>query len=280
MSGKDYAEQLKVSEIREPEIAMRTMVTDDEIRVLGESMAAVGLLQPIGVVKVDGHHVCVWGHRRLLAAKRLKWETIFSTVVKGSPADVVRMRHIENRVREEVNAVDEAYWMAEIMSKQKMTQAEIASLLDVSEPYVCQRVAILRWDNQVAAALAERKISYSVAREIAGIGEEAYRRQCLAHAITHGCSARAAEKWRRDWYLQHGPDSNKGSNGGSASPVGQRPKMLIRCGRCHGELDMVVAKHIPMCETCHTATNQELDAAASEPVGQAPAIQTVNSSSA
>jgi ParB family transcriptional regulator, chromosome partitioning protein len=66
----------------------RTIVDDEELEALAESMKSSGLLQPIGVRKAvtDDNktvYTLIYGQRRLAAARLLGWEKIMALSFKG-----------------------------------------------------------------------------------------------------------------------------------------------------------------------------------------------------
>lgn len=96
----------------------RLLEPGDAERELAESMASRGLLEPIvvGIVGDQGgaggaqEYQLVAGHRRLAAAKLLKWEMIRATVRIYADDDELQLdRATENIHRLDLNPVEEAY---------------------------------------------------------------------------------------------------------------------------------------------------------------------------
>jgi ParB family chromosome partitioning protein len=90
--------QVAVETIKPNPLQPRTknpVVTD-----LVDSMAKVGLVQPIIVAKQGDGYMLIAGHRRLAAAKRLKWAEIEADIVNlADPKfDIARIM-AENEVR-------------------------------------------------------------------------------------------------------------------------------------------------------------------------------------
>lgn len=92
-----------------------------KMRNLAESMNEVGLLQPIGICEapaVDGapRYRLMYGHRRVQAAKFLKWEQIKALYFKGSDdASVLRARAVENMHREDLNPMESAVGVSNLL---------------------------------------------------------------------------------------------------------------------------------------------------------------------
>lgn len=69
-----------------------------DLAPLAESMARLGLLQPIGVRASDNR--LIWGERRLRAARMLGWQTILARPV--NVASLLEAEHDENEVRKQL----------------------------------------------------------------------------------------------------------------------------------------------------------------------------------
>lgn len=248
---------LPMAFISAPERGMRSGSSDDEMKKLEESIRAVGILQPIGVVADSDGYRCVWGNRRLVAARALGLKDVPAVVVNVDVGGEERMRYMENRVREEVNPVDEALWMVSVLKRLEVNQSELASMLQMSDGYISGRLSILLWPEEMVRALGNRAISFSVGRELVQIGDETERLRLLHYAIVDGCSARMASEWRREW----------AGRTGTSAPSSRRPmrtveevpweRKLMKCHRCGLEIVRGAARYIEVCGECEMEVKRE-----------------------
>ena len=89
----------------------RTGFDEDKIRELAESIASVGLLNPVLIrpnPNNDDRYQLVHGERRLRACKVLDWENIPAMVKDLSDEDLIEINLVENIQREDLNPIDEA----------------------------------------------------------------------------------------------------------------------------------------------------------------------------
>jgi ParB/RepB/Spo0J family partition protein len=194
--------QLALHDIDEPENPMRFAMDDQKMLDLMESMATVGLLQPIGVVEENTRFRVEFGHRRYIAATRLRWTHVNALVF--TPQEITRGAAMlaENVEREEVTTAEEAIMFAEARERFGLDEEGLCKRFRKSADYIGDRIALLRNDQEVFKALAERKINYSVARELNKIKDEAMRRYYLDAAVRGGSNARTVAGWRAQFEMQ------------------------------------------------------------------------------
>ena len=193
----EVIKMIQLSLIDEPAIAVRSSMNREKLDTLKRSIKNVGLLQPV-VLKAKGkRYEIIVGHRRLTAMAEMKEERIPARVFDGerlARAEVAKLH--ENLEREDVNALDEARFIARIHKEYELSQAEIAKQIGRSEGYVSQRVAIINAPAIVQEALEDGLISFSVAREFAQIDDEGELTHMMHFAINNGITPNVAKSWR------------------------------------------------------------------------------------
>jgi ParB family chromosome partitioning protein len=188
--------KIKLSQIREPERAIRAMIDEDSIRELALSMQKLGQLQPIGVKRVGkDEYEIVFGHRRYLAAKFLGWKEIRAEIVsdEGSFSEAAKL--VENTQREQLTPVEEAYALAELQRQLGGSTNELARVTGKSTTWIRSRLEILEWPEEIQAAVHADLISIGVARQLARLHDPNIRTHYLEAAIRSGCTESMAEVW-------------------------------------------------------------------------------------
>jgi len=219
-------EFIPVDSVQVPGDRLRKLVDSVALAELTQSIRVHGVLVPITVADAGEHYELVCGYRRLLAVRELALAEIPAVIVERGGAWRQWATLTENKVREPVNAVDEALWFQSIVESTPTSQHEVARNLGVSPEYLSQRLGVLRWPGEVRAALAESLISFAVAREIAAIGDEQWRAQALKAAVFSGCTARQAAEWRRASLRETGAAAPSGNI--PAQQSGSSPKSLAQ----------------------------------------------------
>jgi len=136
-------------------------VDDTEIDRLMESIRQHGVLQPITVVPTaKGDKVeCLFGHRRLLAARRVGLATIPCMVrPRGSDQSRILTQLAENRERKQMSSLEEARAFDDLR-KAGMTQHAIAQALGTQQTSVSRKLLLLKYPTCVQTAVHYRKIS-------------------------------------------------------------------------------------------------------------------------
>lgn len=171
--------------------AMRRI--NDGLEEFARSIDANGLLNPMivqegGPSKTEGKRRCKLriGFRRYFAIKMLRegalkgqksspaaWAQVEVKFIKGNEADNDAKNLVENLHRKDLDPLEEALAMQAYMEKHDVNQAQLARAIAKSEPYVSQRLALLRTaSEEVRAALRDGVITATHAREIAALPKE------------------------------------------------------------------------------------------------------------
>ncbi|MBA7612646.1 Nucleoid occlusion protein [subsurface metagenome] len=192
----DY-QLIPLDAIRFPEFALRRVPDQAALDELTQSIRERGVLVPIIVRENSEGYLLIAGARRVHAARAAGLVRIPACVVAPELHWEFWARLVENRLREPLNALDEAMYVAELISTQKYSQKEVAGLLGVGANWVSQRVGMLEWPPEVIEAVRSGKIGFAVARELAGISSTEHRRVSVEQAVRSGCSVRQAAEWRK-----------------------------------------------------------------------------------
>jgi ParB/RepB/Spo0J family partition protein len=192
---------LSLEEVDEPAIPMRTSTNEEEHFNLVDSMRAVGQLQPILVKSVANRYEVVVGHRRLKAARYLRWPTILATIVDNND-DTNAMRLLqENSCREQPAPEDEGRYFQHLAQEKKLGIREIARWTNRSPYYVESRLQVLTYPADIRDHLANKTVGLGVAAALAEINDQSERRRLTAYAVESGANAKTAEAWAHHWRL-------------------------------------------------------------------------------
>lgn len=136
---------------------------------LAESIATVGLLQPLVVRPVNGEHFeIVAGERRYQAAKLAKLDAVPVTVRDLTDEQVIEVQLVENLQRADVHPMAEAEGY-EGLHKIGRTVEEIADKVGKSKAYVYARMKLLELTPAGRKAFYAGKLSASTALYVARV---------------------------------------------------------------------------------------------------------------
>lgn len=153
---------------REIEFGKNVRIDEQGMDRLEESIRQHGVLQPITVVQTeDGLGVeCLFGHRRLTAALRVRLPTIpcFARE-RGSEQSRVLTQLAENKDRMAMSPVEEGRAYRDLRDL-GMSQQQIGAAVGVSQPTVSMRLLILDYPEIVQLAVHRRTIGINDALAI------------------------------------------------------------------------------------------------------------------
>ena len=252
--------------IDEPIDAMRESMDDEKMSELAASIREVGLKQPIGVRPVGDRFRVSYGHRRRIACG-IAGETHIPCIVLADDDDTEEgSKLIENWIREDTNAAEDATYLAHILDKKYNGDIELmCRSLGVKESRVNGRLDLLRGDPNVFEALRGRKINLAVARELNKIRDASYRGLYLDDAIKQGATASVVAQWRMNVdRLAAIQRSEQSGEAAAVSPSTEAPLVSVdHCLLCALDSDQHDMEYAKVHRSCHTA-HRRLQRAAME----------------
>src|SRR5262249_21460224 len=159
----------------------RQHFAEEEIDRLAESMKAKGQLQNIRVrwSEKHGKWVIISGERRYRAALKAGLPTLKCEFVERqlSEAEVLEDQLIENCLREDLNALEQALSFSRLKQLKGCTQEELARSLSVSMSHVSKTLAVLDLPEDLQAEVKSGALPGAVAYEISRLASEEAQRQ-------------------------------------------------------------------------------------------------------
>ena len=150
---------------------------DPKVHELAESIKAHGILEPVLVTKgKDGHkgsYRLVCGFRRAAAAGLANLATVPAIVRELDDEAIRQVQLVENVQREDLNPIDEARALRELLAKGDLTQAELGKQIGKSQAYVANRIRLLNLPESGQELVAAGKVSTHVVAEILKLPEAA-----------------------------------------------------------------------------------------------------------
>ena len=145
----------------------RTLIDDDTIAELSESIRSQGVIQPLIVRSLaNGQYEIIAGERRWRAAKKAGLEVVPVVLKEADDQSVMAMALIENIQREDLNAIDEALGIRRLTDEFKMTHESVAKILGKSRSAVTNLLRLLSLPSMVQQLLREKKLEMGHARSL------------------------------------------------------------------------------------------------------------------
>ncbi len=141
----------------------------EKLTELAESIKQHGVIQPIVVVERDGKYMIVAGERRYRACKIAGIKIIPAVVKTYTNRQIKEIALIENLQREDLNPVETAFALKQLIEEFNFTQEELAARIGKSRPMVTNTLRILKLEPEVLAMVEKGKLSLAHAKSIVSI---------------------------------------------------------------------------------------------------------------
>ena len=165
-------EEISLSEIRSNPYQPRKTFNEESLNELATSIKQYGIVEPIIVKKSIKGYELIAGERRCKAAKIAGLTKVPAIIKDFNDQEMMEIALIENIQREDLNPIDEATSVANIIKLRGMTQEEFATTFGKSRSYVTNLLGLLNLPKDVQNKLINKEISMSHARVLSKIDDE------------------------------------------------------------------------------------------------------------
>jgi len=143
----------------------------ESLNELAESIRLHGLIQPIIVNQMEDGYMIIAGERRFRACKLCGLKEIDAIVKQYSNKLVAEIAIIENLQREDLNPVEVAKGIKQLMEEYGLTQEKVSERLGKSRSAIANTLRILTLYPEVLELVEKGKISFGHAKILASITE-------------------------------------------------------------------------------------------------------------
>lgn len=187
-------ETLPLREIEPDPDQPRKTFDDETLAELASSIAEHGLIQPIAVrPKVSGGYLIVAGERRWRAC-RMAGLTEAPVVVKDvTDEQAMEIALVENLQREDLDPVEEAMGIRELMTRCDLTQEQAARKLGKSRSALANSLRLLNLPENVLELLKSGFLNTGHAKVILGLPTPELQEQAAQMIADHELNVRQAE---------------------------------------------------------------------------------------
>lgn len=189
------AVKLKIMDIEPNRDQPRKIFDEDALAELADSIAKHGVIQPLLVRPMpDGSYQLVAGERRWRASRMAGLTEVPVVIKELSDDEAMALALIENLQREDLNAIEEAQGIKELMDTLSLTQDEAAERVGKSRPAVANALRLLKLPDSVIALVSDGKLSPGHARALLGFKDEQDIIETADLIIEKGLTVRDVEK--------------------------------------------------------------------------------------
>ena len=187
--------KIKVIEIEPNREQPRRSFDEEALDELAASIKTYGVLQPIIVNKKDDYYEIVAGERRWRAAKKAGLSEM-PCIIKDDITDRSNkeIALIENLQRVDLNPIDKAKGLKELIDDYGMTQKELADSIGISRGNIANSIRILNMDPRVIELAQEGKLTEGHCRNLVVIEDPEKQYKAALNIIEKGESVRDIER--------------------------------------------------------------------------------------
>lgn len=164
------------------------------LQELATSIKNYGVIQPIVVKKKGDRYLIIAGERRFRACKLAGVKTIPAVVRDYTDSQIKEIALLENIQREDLNPMETATCMQELLKDYGWTQEELSEKLGKSRPAVTNTLRLLSLCPEVQDMIRSGKLSAGHARCLVVVQDKDVQIKLANMAITKRITVRDMEK--------------------------------------------------------------------------------------
>lgn len=151
----------------------RSKIKDKELKPLVESIKSLGVLEPILVKEVGpNRYELIAGERRLRASQAAKLDMVPVIIREATPAQQLEIALVENLLRENLNAMEQAEAYKRLTDEFGHTQADIAKLAGQDRSTVANILRLLNLPSAVKTDLRQNRLTLGHGRALLALEKE------------------------------------------------------------------------------------------------------------
>ncbi len=171
----------------------RREFAEEEIKNLADSIASEGLIQPLLVRQTKEGYELIAGERRYRACRRLGLKKVVACVQTASDASAAAKGLIENLQRADLNPIEEARGISNIMENFHLTQDAAAQRLGKPRSSIANSLRLLKLPEEVQGYISKGLLSMGHAKILTGIEDAAHALVLARQIIERGLNVRNTE---------------------------------------------------------------------------------------
>ena len=165
------------------------------LKELSTSIKTHGIIQPIVLNKAeDGKFMIIAGERRWRAAKMAGLTQVPAFVRNYTPKQIKEIAIIENLQREDLNPIEAAKAIKQLMEEYDLTQEAVADRIGKSRPAIANTLRLLTLPADVVELIEKNKLSAGHARCLVALPNSLEQTKVAQVAISKKLSVRDVEK--------------------------------------------------------------------------------------
>ena len=186
---------LRIDELGPNPVQPRSSFDAEALGELAESIRSYGILNPLTVRRRGGRYELIAGERRLRAAKLAGLREVPCILLDVSMEDAALLALVENLQRSDLDFVEEANGINQLIRLFGLSQEEAARRLGKSQSAVANKLRLLKLPEDVLETLRDSGLSERHGRALLRLRSDDERRRALDRIIEKDMNVAAAEAY-------------------------------------------------------------------------------------
>ncbi len=172
----------------------RKYFDETSLNELAESIAKVGIIQPLTVKHAGGGRFeLIAGERRLRASQLVGLRRVPCIIFEASEEDAAFLSMIENVQREDLNFIEEAAGYKQLLSTYRLTQEKLSEIIGKKQSTIANKLRILNLSEEVLSLLQQNNLTERHARALLKL-PTAERMSATKKIVRRGLNVRQTEE--------------------------------------------------------------------------------------
>lgn len=162
-------DSVKIEDLHAGKYQPRTEFDKEALDALVESVKEKGVLQPLLVRKQGSQYEIIAGERRWRAAKIAGLKEVPVIVKDFSDQEALEVALVENLLRENLSAIEEAEGLQRLITEFSHTQEALSQIVGKSRSHIANTLRLLNLPQEIQNMVKESKLSAGHARALVGL---------------------------------------------------------------------------------------------------------------
>lgn len=186
---------LRTDELTPNPVQPRKRFDDESLEELSGSIKSYGILNPLTVRLRCGKYELVAGERRLRAAKLAGLEEVPCILIDVNMEDASLIALVENLQRRDLDFIEEALGISQLIRMFGMSQEEAARRIGKSQSAVANKLRLLKLPSDVLESLRQNGLTERHGRALLRLPSPVAQRAALEYIVDNGLTVAATDAY-------------------------------------------------------------------------------------
>jgi len=193
--GSSSINEIEISKIKINPNQPRREFNQEALKELADSIAEVGIIQPITLRQTDtDEYQIIAGERRFRASQIAGLETIPAYIRTADDENVMEMALIENIQREDLNSMEIALAYQHLLDQYHLTQEQLSERVGKNRATIANYLRLLKLPAEIQMGLKEKKIEMAHARALVSLSDPKLQVNLYREIVNNNYSVRKVEE--------------------------------------------------------------------------------------